>query len=106
LCIAPSIIAATVGGGVVDAGRAKVGSDQLAAPKRPDGRAPPHRLNTTLRLAPVRRARTPAGITMRITVLTQLAKGLRCAPERSANAAQELVRADAGDRLTWDLPGA
>lgn len=31
-------------------------------------------------------------ITMRITVLTQLAKGLRCPPERSANIAQELQR--------------
>ena len=31
-------------------------------------------------------------ITMRITVLTQLAQGLRCAPETSANIAQELQR--------------
>ena len=31
-------------------------------------------------------------LTMRITVLTQLAKGLRCPPERSANIAQELQR--------------
>jgi hypothetical protein len=29
---------------------------------------------------------------MRIAVLTQLAKGLRCPPERSTNAAQELQR--------------
>ena len=36
-------------------------------------------------------------ITMRITVLTQLAKGLRCPSERSANIAREL------QRLKWFL---
>ena len=36
-------------------------------------------------------------LTMRITVLTQLAKGLRCQSERSANIAQEL------HRLKWFL---
>ena len=44
-------------------------------------------------------------LTMRITVLTQLAKGLRSAPERSANIARELQRQYSYKRrvLKWFL---